>query len=49
MAIYTIEIIPLVFILVEKARQVNTITKTAVYADDLSAARVIVFLRKMVE
>ena len=45
MAIYAIAIIPLVLMLVEEASQVDNTTKTAAYADDLTAAGIIIRLR----
>ena len=45
MAIYAIAIIPLVLTLVAVANQVDNTTKTAAYADDLTAAGTIIHLR----
>ena len=45
MAIYAIEIIPLVLMLVEEASQVDNTTKTAAYADYLTTAGTIVRLK----
>ena len=45
MAIYAIVIIPLILMLVAEANQVNNTTKTAAYADDLTAAGAIMHLR----
>ena len=45
MTIYAIAIIPLVLMLVEQASQANNTTKTAAYADDLTATGTIIRLR----
>ena len=45
MAIYAIAIIPLILMLVAEANQVDNTTKTAAYADDLTAAGTIMRLR----
>ena len=45
MAIYAIAIIPLILMLVTEANQVDNTTKTAAYADDLTAAGTIIRLR----
>ena len=45
MAIYAIAIMPLIFMLVAEANQVDNTTKTAAYADDLTAAGTIMRLR----
>ena len=45
MAIYAIAIIPLILMLVAEANQVDNTTKTAAYADDLTAAGTIMHLR----
>ena len=45
MLMYAIVIIPLILMLVAEANQVNNTTKTAAYADDLTAAGAIMHLR----
>ena len=45
MAIYAIAIIPLILMLVVEANQVDNTTKTAAYADDLTATGTIMRLR----